>query len=106
MLALAILAPTLLSPALAGRDKDEEPSTWEQSRREYLDKREAYIEKRQAYFHKYKKRIGNNKYRQKAREFYGRQETIYWDEPPDDEDKDGKHRHRDRDQEKDAEKSK
>lgn len=57
--------------------EDEDLSAWERNRREHLDKREAYLEKRTEFRQKYKKRIGSNKYRQKAREFYGRQPNIY-----------------------------
>lgn len=63
--------------AYAAREQDEEPSTWEKSRRAYLDKREAYVEKKQEFYHRYRKRVGAGSYRQKARDFYGRKKTLY-----------------------------
>lgn len=57
--------------------EEDEPGPWERNRAKYQAKREAYIEKRMEHRQEYKDRIDNNLYRQKAREFYGRQPNIY-----------------------------
>lgn len=58
-------------------EEEEEMGPWERNRADYQEKRQEYIDKRVEFRDRYKKRLGSNKYRQKAREFYGRQEGIY-----------------------------
>lgn len=84
-LALIALA-ALCAPASAARDEDDghDRSAWRDNRAEYMAKREAYFDEKKEYRNKYKKRIGSNKYLQKARKFYGRQENIYGPEYGDD----------------------
>lgn len=79
LIGLLIASVFILSslPATAEEDGTEDLSAWEENRKEYKEKRAEFFEHRKELPNEYKARIGNNKYRQKARKFYGRQEGIY-----------------------------